>query len=213
MVRLLAARRPGPPRYETERNMTKTKHWTDLAQIRREIDSVDVAIYHAIATTPTPIADDNLRRLSQLADRSKLWLSIASALAVVPGRSRRAALLGAASIGVASLSVNAIVKVLLRRSRPTATDVPLARQVRMPESTSFPSGHAASAFAFASAVGTELPRLSLPLQLLATTVAYSRVHTGVHYPSDVIFGGAVGSASAAVTAGAARYLDRARRTA
>ena len=131
----------------------------------------------------------------------------------MPGRSRRAALLGAASIGVASLSVNAIVKMLLRRKRPAATDVPLARQVRMPESTSFPSGHAASAFAFASAVGTQLPRLSLPLQLLAAAVAYSRVHTGVHYPSDVIVGGAIGSASAAVTAGAARYLDRAGRTA
>jgi membrane-associated phospholipid phosphatase len=58
----------------------------------------------------------------------------------------------------------------------------MARQVRMPESTSFPSGHAASAFAFASAVGTQLSRLSLPLQLLAAAVAYSRVHVGCITP-------------------------------
>jgi hypothetical protein len=99
-----------------------------LAEIRREIDSVDVAMYHAIATTPTPTVNNNLRRLSRSADRSMLWLSIASALALVPGRPRRAALLGAASIGVASLSVNAILKMLLRRSRPAATEVPMARQ-------------------------------------------------------------------------------------
>ena len=58
----------------------------------------------------------------------------------------------------------------------------------MPASTSFPSGHAASGFAFASAIGREQPWLGLALRFLAAAVAYSRVHTGVHYP-----GGAGGS--------------------
>ena len=52
----------------------------------------------------------------------------------------------------------------------------------MPESTSFPSGHAASAFAFAYAIGHHLPALAVPLRLLAAGVAYSRVHIGVRYP-------------------------------
>jgi undecaprenyl-diphosphatase len=140
-----------------------------------------------------------------------LWLSIAGTLALVPGRPRRAALLGAASIGVASVSVNVIAKMLLRRQRPdrTTAAVPVARQVRMPHSTSFPSGHSASAFAFASAVGTQLPRLALPLQLLA----YSRVRTGVHYPTDTIVGASVGMASAAATASVGRHLVVARRSA
>jgi len=107
--------------------------------------------------------------------------------------------MGVASIGVASATVNLGAKQLHRRARPdrVAAAVPRQRQVPMPRSTSFPSGHAASAFAFAGAVGAELPLLSLPLHLLATTVAYSRVHTGVHYPIDVLTGAAIGTAAAA----------------
>ena len=56
----------------------------------------------------------------------------------------------------------------------------------MPRSTSFPSGHSASAFAFATVVGHHLPVLGVPTRFLAGAVAYSRVHTGVHYPADVI---------------------------
>ena len=64
----------------------------------------------------------------------------------------------------------------------------------MPTSSSFPSGHSASGFAFATAVGRELPLLSLPLRGLAAAVAYSRVHTGVHYPGDAIAGSLLGGA-------------------
>ena len=63
----------------------------------------------------------------------------------------------------------------------------------MPESHSFPSGHTASAFAFSSALGAEMPSLATPLRLMATTVAYSRVHTGVHYPGDVVIGALIGA--------------------
>jgi undecaprenyl-diphosphatase len=194
--------------------MTNTTPSKNLGQILREIDSLDQAVYRAIAQTATPALDHDLRLLSRAADHSVLWLSIAGALALVPGRPRRAALLGAASIGVASISVNVIAKMLLRRPRPdrSTAAVPKARQVRMPHSTSFPSGHSASAFAFASAVGTQLPRLALPLQLLAAAVAYSRIHTGVHYPSDTIVGASIGMASAAATASLGRHLAAATRS-
>ena len=88
-----------------------------------------------------------------------------------------------------------------RRRRPErAADLTQARHVAMPESTSFPSGHAASAFAFAYAVGRNLPGLAVPLRLLAAGVAYSRVHTGVHYPGDVVAGSVVGAGTAAMVA-------------
>src|SRR5215213_6765098 len=51
-----------------------------------------------------------------------------------------------------------------------------------------PSGHSAAAFAFATGVGHELPPAAIPLHGLAALVAYSQVHTGVHYPGDVIAG-------------------------
>jgi undecaprenyl-diphosphatase len=76
----------------------------------------------------------------------------------------------------------------------------------MPGSTSFPSGHAASAFAFAYAVGRHLPVLGLPIRLLAAGVAYSRVHTGVHYPGDVVLGSILGAATAAMVAAASDRL-------
>jgi len=63
----------------------------------------------------------------------------------------------------------------------------------MPSSGSFPSGHSASAAAFAVAVGGVLPRLRRPLLAAASVVAFSRVYTGVHYPSDVLVGVTVGA--------------------
>jgi undecaprenyl-diphosphatase len=68
----------------------------------------------------------------------------------------------------------------------------------MPGSTSFPSGHSASAFAFSTAVGHDLPGLALGLNFLAAAVAYSRIHTGVHYPGDTVVGSVIGASTATV---------------
>ena len=62
------------------------------------------------------------------------------------------------------------------------------------------SGHSASAFAFAEGVGQVMPAAALPLRFLATMVAYSRVHTGVHYPGDVVVGSVVGAGVAQLVA-------------
>jgi undecaprenyl-diphosphatase len=173
----------------------------------RELDTLDRAIYATIATVRTPSLDWTLARLSHAADHSKLWLACAGALAAVGGeRGRRAALVGVASVGVSSVINNAVVKWLLPRRRPdrTAAAVPQERWVHMPTSRSFPSGHSASAFAFATAVGSALPALSLPLHLAATAVAYSRVHTGVHFPGDTIAGALLGTTAASAVRWAAR---------
>ena len=71
----------------------------------------------------------------------------------------------------------------------------------MPASRSFPSGHTAAAVAFAGGVGSVLPAAGVPLHVLAALVAYSRVHTGVHYPGDVLAGALLGAMIADVTAG------------
>ena len=88
---------------------------------------------------------------------------------------------------------NAMLKPIFRRARPTLIRASkLDRIARVPGSTSFPSGHAASAFAFAAAAGMEAPMAIAPLGALASAVAYSRVRTRVHYPGDVIAGAAIG---------------------
>jgi membrane-associated phospholipid phosphatase len=100
------------------------------------------------------------------------------------------------AIALTSVLTNLILKPLAGRQRPARSGdrpEPESRRVRQPASRSFPSGHAASAFAFATAVGQVAPSLRMPLYVAAATVAYSRVHTGVHYPSDVAIGAVVGS--------------------
>ena len=180
----------------------------------RELTAIDVAVYRAIAATPSPTLDSAMSKLSRAADHSLLWLSIAAALGLHRGAPRRAAVMGVGSVAIASATVNIVGKRLLPRSRPDrlGASVPAARYVRMPTSGSFPSGHAASAFAFAATVGRELPWASLPLHLLAATVAYSRVHTGVHFPADAIVGAVIGAAiSSPATRGILRLRGRCRR--
>ena len=75
----------------------------------------------------------------------------------------------------------------------------MTRFGRRPDSTSFPSGHSASASAFAVAAGLEVPQLSAPLGLAAAAVGWSRVRTRVHYPGDVVAGLAAGAAIAYAT--------------
>jgi membrane-associated phospholipid phosphatase len=169
----------------------------------REMGAVDRSVYQAVARTPTPALDDPFRRLSNAANYSRLWLGIAAGIALFGSkRGRSAAVEGVLAIGVTSATINLGVKPLARRRRPDRGDTAPhgAGRVRMPGSTSFPSGHAASAFAFAYAVGRHLPGLAVPIRLLAGGVAYSRVHTGVHYPGDVAIGSILGAGTAAMTA-------------
>src|SRR5204863_7754859 len=124
---------------------------------------------------------------------SRLWLLIAAGLAAAgDNRARRAAGRGVVAVAIASAVANGPAKLLVRRRRPFSRSRPAL--VPMPRSTSFPSGHSASAFAFATAACGELPALAPTLVPLAAAVAYSRVHTGVHYPSDVAAGVAMGVA-------------------
>ena len=167
-----------------------------------DAERVDAALYAAIARTPTPTLDLGMARLSRAADYSCLWAGSAVGLAAFGGGTgRRAARLGMASVAVSSVVTNLALKPLGDRRRPDRVrqQVPVARHVRMPSSDSFPSGHAASAFAFATAVGRVLPRAAVPLRMLAALVGYSRVHTGVHYPGDVAIGALAGTALAELT--------------
>ncbi|MFD8081292.1 phosphatase PAP2 family protein [Kitasatospora sp. NPDC059722] len=176
--------------------------------VLHDLAAVDRAVYAAVAATDTPALDAGLRRLSAAADHSKINLSIAAALLLTPGRYRRAGLAGAAAVGLASFTANLLGKELVRRPRPDrdAARVIAGRHVPMPASASFPSGHTASAFALATAVGTVLPATATPLGLLACAVGYSRVHTGVHYPGDVVAGALLGGACASVVLATGRRL-------
>lgn len=160
-----------------------------------ELTRLDEAVYRAIEQTSTPIIDMPLRRVAAVADYSALWLGISAVLFVLGGHSgRRAALTGMAAVGLNAAIVNIFIKRAARRKRPVraSDDDTSARHLRMPTSRSFPSTHAASALAFATAVSESKPELGWALRTLAAVVAYARVHCGVHYPGDALAGALVG---------------------
>jgi membrane-associated phospholipid phosphatase len=149
---------------------------------------------------------DALPRLGEAANHGVLWIGVATVLAL-PGRpdARRAAARGLASLAIASATANVVAKGAFRRVRPATDQVPPGRWLRRPPiTTSFPSGHSASAAAFATGAALEMPALGVPLGLLAAAVATSRVVTGAHYPSDVTTGVATGVGAALLTLRARR---------
>jgi undecaprenyl-diphosphatase len=184
-----------------------------LVQALRELGAVDRAVYEAVARTPTATLDGPVRQLSGAADNSRLWLGIAAAVALAGGeRGRRAALEGVVAIGVTSAAVNLGVKPIARRRRPDRAHPARFedRQRAHAPVGVVPLGALRLGVAFAYAVGRHLPALAVPIRLLAAAVAYSRVHTGVHYPGDVVIGSVTGAGTAAMVAAVADRVGRAR---
>jgi undecaprenyl-diphosphatase len=180
-----------------------------IARLRAEIDLLDQAVVDAVLRTPTPTLDPVIRRLSRASDYKGLWFATSAVVAAVDGRrGRRAAVQCLATVGATSVVADLVAKLVFPRSRPDSASVPRDRTARRPTSSSFPSGHTACAIAFATAFRRQYPILGLPVSALATAVGYSRIHTGVHYPSDVIAGALVGAGVASLTAPLFDLADR-----
>lgn len=172
----------------------------------------DRAGFDAVARRHWPGADRVLPRLGRAANHGVLWGGAAAALAVFgSARTRRAAVRGVASLALASATINTVGKWSVRRPRPLLEGVPTVRQLAtQPQTTSFPSGHSASAFAFTAGLALEAPVWGAALAPVAASVAFSRVYTGVHYPSDVVAGAALGVAAGFVVGRLARDAQEVR---
>ncbi|MFG2309162.1 bifunctional phosphatase PAP2/diacylglycerol kinase family protein [Streptomyces sp. NPDC048566] len=165
------------------------------------LGELDQRLFTRVAAGRLPGAGPALGRLSRAADHGRLWLGTAAGLGLVGGpTARRAALRGLGSLALASATVNTLVKWTARRPRPLLDGVPPVRLLRrQPHTTSFPSGHAASAAAFATGVALESTRYGALVAPVAAGVAFSRVYVGVHFPGDVLAGVALGAGAALLT--------------
>jgi undecaprenyl-diphosphatase len=166
--------------------------------LRNHFLAADSRLFEAIASRHWPGCDPFLPKLSRSANHGLLWFATAAALtATRTPHARRAAATGLASLTLASATINTVGKRSVRRPRPPLAPVPLARRLkRQPITTSFPSGHSASAAAFATGVALESHGWGAAVVPLATAVALSRVYTGAHFPSDVLAGATLGTAVA-----------------
>ncbi len=112
----------------------------------------------------------------------------------------------------ASFLVNAAIttslKKIINRPRPyeTYTDI---EKLTSGGSGSFPSGHTSEAFATATSLSLAFPKwyVIAPSFVYASAVGYSRMHLGVHYPSDVLAGAIVGAGSAYLCYKAQKWIN------
>jgi membrane-associated phospholipid phosphatase len=161
-----------------------------LRALRVAFNAVDLVLYRRVRSLAhTPQTVRWVRRYSQLGEHGAVWLALGLAGAAVDRPRRRRWLRATACVGGAYL-ISTSIKIAIGRRRPVVEDLP--HLMATPTGLSFPSSHSTSSFAAAQAFGRLLPRL--PLLGAAAAMAFSRLYLGVHYPSDVAAGAALGTA-------------------
>jgi undecaprenyl-diphosphatase len=157
---------------------------------RRALGAADLTVYRALrGRLYHPRVTPHVQRFSKLGEHAGLWLAIGAGGAVVDPERRDRWVRGLALVGGAYVA-NTAVKAAIGRKRPAFEEFPAL--IRTPTRLSFPSAHATSSFCAAAAYRDLLP--ATPLYVTASAMAISRVVLGVHFPSDIVAGAALGTA-------------------
>lgn len=138
-----------------------------------------------------PALDRVMYAATELGDFGLIWLLIGTAKGLRSDRDAADAVRIAAVLGVESVLVNGVIKSFFRRERPE-WEQERTYKIRRPRSSSFPSGHASSAFTAAALLSQSTPRLRPVWYATAAVVATSRAHVRIHHASDVLGGVATG---------------------
>lgn len=142
-----------------------------------------------------PVVEKAAMTLSKTGENAFLWFGIGTVGAIVDRRRRRQwAVTGV--LGPAAIVFNYAIKLIVRRERPVLDKLPPLGGA--PSSLSFPSAHATASFACAVAMSRVAPELKAPLFGIAALMAVTRPYLGMHYPSDVVAGAALGTAVGAI---------------
>ena len=162
--------------------------------LRRAVGRFDVAVEDRIERLRGHRALDRLMYgASELGDWSLVWHLVGVSQALLPGREPLSAVRLSVILGIEAAVVNGPIKQLFRRVRPEwASEAPRPHRLRQPRTSSFPSGHASSAFTAAGVLAAGGDPLWPIYYAIAVVVASSRAYVRIHHPSDVLAGAALG---------------------
>ena len=146
----------------------------------------------------SPAIETAVKALATTGEWGAVWMAIGLAAAAADPK-RRERWLRAAPAAPVAVGLNFLVKVAVRRDRPRLRRLPPLASA--PSALSFPSAHATSSLAAATAFSRVEPRARLPLLGLAAALCVTRPYLGMHYPSDVLAGAALGVAIGAAWPG------------
>ncbi|MFJ3202849.1 phosphatase PAP2 family protein [Streptomyces sp. NPDC086989] len=181
-------------------------------RVLADVQAGDHRLTRRIAAWDSPAARRLLSAVADATRHTKLWWAAALAMAAKGGsRGRRAAAAGILAMAVAEVVSNGIAKQLVSRRRPPVEWIPHGGTEDRPDSSSFPSGHTAAAVAFTATVAAVWPWAGAAVAVPTVLVAFQRINSGAHYPSDVVAGGAIGAAVAALVRAAPRLVLRSWR--
>lgn len=138
--------------------------------------------------------------ISRLGD-GWFWYALALVLPMMFGEQAIEASLDMAIVGLISVVVYKTIKLIIGRARPNAVEPSILLGAAPLDQFSFPSGHTLHAVGFSTVAIHHYPELALLLVPFTLLVAISRLILGLHYPSDVIAGAAVGAVLAYLSLG------------
>jgi undecaprenyl-diphosphatase len=149
------------------------------------MENLDLKLLRLMRTCGhTPGMERAAKALGKAGNNGGVWVATGVALAIVDGANREAWVICAALAPIA-IALNYVVKLIVKRPRPVLEGLsPLGGA---PSSLSFPSAHATSSFAVATAM-TRVEPLGALAFILALALALGRPYLGMHYPSDVLAG-------------------------
>ncbi len=139
----------------------------------------------------SPATERFAKAVAAAGEWGAVWVAIGAAGAALDPQRRERWLRGAA-VAPAAVLANYAVKLAVRRPRPKLRGLPPLAGA--PSKLSFPSAHATSSLAAATAYGRVAPVTRVPLYSLAGAISLTRPYLGMHYPSDVLAGAALGLA-------------------
>jgi undecaprenyl-diphosphatase len=163
-----------------------------IVLVRRIVDC-EFAICEFLNRTSRPPAISRFFVFISWLGDGRVWYALILTLPLVSGETGLVTSMSMVKVGVVNLVLYKIIKSLTGRARPCAVSESIILGTAPLDQYSFPSGHTMHAVAFSMVVTTHNPELAWVLAPFSCLVAISRVILGLHYPTDVLAGGAIGA--------------------